>query len=264
MFLSIKQCVNAIWKSICSVHLLCRPVLHQAANETVYLAVCGTRRPKFISQFQPQQLCQLNLNHLCVTAIVNNNYQVKSVKVTLHSHHHSFKVLKSDPHALILTSEICPLSRFFGRIQQKIHAGVRCAVEGGSGLKLAVAEGRMYDAETRKRTPAVEQLWTRDRFVRPSSAGAMGSWLADGAVKTTHLFSRGRSTCQAGASKGKCRNHDSWGALPKRLMYKPLVLQGWVFTQLTISAEPNSSNSTSAKACRTPTMNSDFISTRGT
>jgi hypothetical protein len=38
---------------------------------------------------QPQQQCQLNLPRLCVTTIVNKDYQLKSAKVTLHSHRHS-------------------------------------------------------------------------------------------------------------------------------------------------------------------------------
>jgi hypothetical protein len=86
---SLKRRVNAEWKSICSVWLLCRPVLNQAANETHILTVSGTRCPEFIWWVQPQQRCQLNLFRLCVTTIVNKDYQLKSVKVTLYSHRHS-------------------------------------------------------------------------------------------------------------------------------------------------------------------------------
>jgi hypothetical protein len=69
--------------------LLCGPVLHQAANETLDVAVSGTRRPEFIWRVQPQKRCQLNLPRLCVTAAVNKDYQLKSVKVTPRSHRHS-------------------------------------------------------------------------------------------------------------------------------------------------------------------------------
>jgi hypothetical protein len=62
----------------------------------------------------------LNLSGLCVTAVVNKDDQLKSVTVTLHSHRHSIKVTKLDPHALIRpTSEICPISRFFGGYNYK-------------------------------------------------------------------------------------------------------------------------------------------------
>jgi hypothetical protein len=65
------------------VQLLCGTVLHQALNETVDVAVSGTRHPEFIRLDQPQRRCQLNLIRLCVTTIVNKDYQLKSVKVTL-------------------------------------------------------------------------------------------------------------------------------------------------------------------------------------
>jgi len=37
-------------------------------------------------------------------------------------------------------------------MQQKLLSGVGSGVEGGRSLKLVVAEGRMYDVETRKMT----------------------------------------------------------------------------------------------------------------
>jgi hypothetical protein len=57
------------------MQLLCGPVLHQALNETVDVAVSGTKRPEFIRRDQPQQRCQLNLIRLCVTTIVNKDYK---------------------------------------------------------------------------------------------------------------------------------------------------------------------------------------------
>ena len=73
-------------------------------------------------------------------------------------------------------------------------------------MKLAVAEGRTYGAETKKKdTAAVERLRTRDRFERPSRKDAAGSRLADRAVKTTrHPYSRESDAYQTGGSKGKC------------------------------------------------------------
>jgi hypothetical protein len=105
------------------VWLLCGPVLRQAAKETLDVAVCGTRRPEFFWRVQPQQRCQLNLPRLCVTTIVNKDYPLKSVKVTLHSHRHS-KVTKPDPHALIRTSEIRPISNFFGGYNRNVLVSV--------------------------------------------------------------------------------------------------------------------------------------------
>jgi hypothetical protein len=87
--LSLEQRVDVERNSICSVWLLCGPVLHHAVNETLDVTVSGTRRSEFIWRVQPQQRCQLNLLRLCVTTIVNNYYQLKSVKVTLYSHRHS-------------------------------------------------------------------------------------------------------------------------------------------------------------------------------
>jgi len=48
--------------------------------------------------------------------------------------------------------------------------------------------------------------------------------------------------------------------LPKRPTHAPRLLNGRVFTQLTISVEPTSSNCPSAEARRPPTKNGDFIS----
>jgi hypothetical protein len=85
--------LNSMWvrneRVSCSVWLLCRPVLRQAANKTHDLTVSATWRPEFICQVQPQQQCQFKLLRLCVTTLVNKGYQLKSVKVTLHSHCHS-------------------------------------------------------------------------------------------------------------------------------------------------------------------------------
>ena len=48
--------------------------------------------------------------------------------------------------------------------------------------------------------------------------------------------------------------------MPKRPTHEPRLINGRVFTQLTMSAEPTSSNSPNAEARRPFTMNGDFIS----
>ena len=54
-------------------------------------------------------------------------------------------------------------------------------------------------------TVSVDRLRTGDHFERSSRAGAAGSRLAHGAVKTTrHPYSRGSDAYQMGGSKGKC------------------------------------------------------------
>jgi hypothetical protein len=114
VFITLAACECGMREYLFCV-LLCAPVLHQATNETLIVPVFGIRRPEFFWRVQAQQRCQLNLPGLCVTAVVNKDYQLKSVTVTLHSHRHSIKVTKLDPHAPIRpTSEICPMSRFFG------------------------------------------------------------------------------------------------------------------------------------------------------
>lgn len=47
--------------------------------------------------------------------------------------------------------------------------------------------------------------------------------------------------------------------LAKNSKHEPSVLHGCVFSQLTVSVEPTSSNSQSAETRRTPTMDGDFI-----
>jgi hypothetical protein len=72
--LSLEQRVSAEWDRSCSVCLLCEPVLHQAVNETLDIAVTWTRRPEFIWRVQPQQRCQLNLPRLCVTTVADKDW----------------------------------------------------------------------------------------------------------------------------------------------------------------------------------------------
>jgi len=76
------------------------------------------------------------------------------VKVTLHSNHHSLTPKqRSRVHALTRQYLRCVWSAsFLWWMQQKLLSGVGSGVEGGRSLKLVVAEGRMYDVETRKMT----------------------------------------------------------------------------------------------------------------
>jgi hypothetical protein len=80
-----------VWKGTVAElwYVLCAPVPHHAVNETLNQAVSGTRPPKFMWWVRLQQWCQLSLPCLSVTTIINKDYQLRSVKVTLHSYHHS-------------------------------------------------------------------------------------------------------------------------------------------------------------------------------
>jgi hypothetical protein len=89
------------------------------------------------------------------------------VKVTLHSDHHSLTPSKQRSRVHALTGQHLRYIRsasFLWWMQQKLLSGVRSGIEGGRSSKLAVAEGRTYSAEARKRTLAVERLRIRDHL----------------------------------------------------------------------------------------------------
>jgi hypothetical protein len=112
--LSLEQRVSAEWNRSCSVCL----VLDQAVNETLDVAVAGTRCPEFIWRIQPQQRCQLNLPGLCVTTVVDKNWglwKLHYVDIATPSLLQSNEVWSTRP-----VSDLCDTSDqlFLWRIQQ--------------------------------------------------------------------------------------------------------------------------------------------------
>jgi hypothetical protein len=80
-------------------------------------------------------------------------------------------------------------------------------------LKLAVAEGRTYGAETKKDTAAVERLRTTDRAERPSRTGAAGSRLTSERLREHDIRTHRAATLT--------RREDRKGSAENRILQVP-------------------------------------------
>jgi len=113
----------------------------------------------------------------------------------LHSDHHSLTPSKQRSRVHALTRQhmryVWPAS-FLWWMQNKLLSGVGSRVEGGRSLKLAVAEGRTYGAETNKRTLSLLSdsvpgiIW---EAVQDSCSGIVISWRSS-EYNTTSVLTR--------------------------------------------------------------------------